>query len=75
MARRHVLVREAMTAGDRLDDITRVRIWNGVAERLAAPGRNGRVADRGRTGRAAATALFVVTRGEPARAERRLTRR
>ena len=37
IARRDELVREVMTTDDQLDDITRLRIWNSLATRLATP--------------------------------------
>jgi ferric-dicitrate binding protein FerR (iron transport regulator) len=37
VARRHELVRTAMTEDDQLDDLTRVRIWNALEPQLAAP--------------------------------------
>ena len=37
IARRHEVVRAAMTRDDQLDDLTRVRIWNALEPQLAAP--------------------------------------
>ncbi|MCE9578247.1 MAG: FecR family protein [Deltaproteobacteria bacterium] len=65
----HALLRAAMTSGDRLDDITRVRIWSKLETRLAAPPiakpRRNRavVLGGGALAAAAAIAIVLVQRG------------
>lgn len=68
MARRHQLVRAAMTTDDHLDDIKRARIWNELEVRLVAP-----VPRRARwpfvlaAAAVAATTAIIVTRRESPR--------
>ncbi len=68
-AAQDALVRAAMTTGDRLDDITRVRIWSKLEARLAAPPVAPRRWNRavifggGALAAAAAIAIALIPRG------------
>lgn len=65
----HGLIRAAMATGDRLDDITRVRIWAKIEHELAAPvrapqrARGGLVVGAGALAAVAAIAIALVSRG------------